>query len=133
VAILTGIDLQPVDEVEASLAEFGGRYARRLFTDAELECAGANLDVTASWLAGCFAAKEAVLKILDSHELAAVWRSIEVRRDRLGRVGIRLSGDVAEAARRQGVRVLSLSLSLARGVAVAAVVAEVATAHGDGS
>ncbi len=36
VTVVTGIDIQPIDEVKDSLAKFGDRYLKRLFSDLEL-------------------------------------------------------------------------------------------------
>jgi holo-[acyl-carrier protein] synthase len=122
--VLVGIDIQPVDEVEASLRTFGDRYRHLLFTDHELESCGDNL-ATASSLAVRFAAKEAVLKILDTQETVPSWRSIEVKRTSSGRPEMALHGDAADLARRQGIEDISVSLSHAGGMATAAVVASV--------
>lgn len=123
--ILVGIDVQPIDEVEASIREFGARYSHRLFTDHEIECCGDNPRTAASGLAARFAAKEAVLKILDTRETVPSWKAIEVRRTEGGPPEIVLSGEASEVARRQGVEQMSLSLSHGGGVATAVVVAQV--------
>jgi holo-[acyl-carrier protein] synthase len=122
--VLVGVDIQPIDEVEDSLREFGSRYRHLLFTDDELACCGHNA-ATASSLAARFAAKEAVMKILDTREVVPPWRSIEVRRARGRRPEIQLHGVAAELARRQGIHDISVSLSHGGGVAMAAVVAPV--------
>jgi holo-[acyl-carrier protein] synthase len=75
-------------------------------------------------LAARFAAKEAVLKILDGPE-PAPWTSIEVHRGENDRPELVLSTIAADQARRQGIRHLSVSLSHGGGVATATVVAQV--------
>src|ERR1041384_8127634 len=74
-----GCDIHPVAETAHSIELYGERYLHRVFTDRELDqCAG---DVER--LTGRFAAKEAVLKVLQSEpEDAVPLLSIEVRRDR---------------------------------------------------
>jgi holo-[acyl-carrier protein] synthase len=123
--ILVGIDVQPISEVEASLRTFGARYSRRLFTEHELECCGANPATASSGLAARFAAKEAVLKILDTRETVPSWRSIEVLRTASGRPEIVLHDEAADLASLQGIHEMSVSLSHAGGIAAAAVVAPV--------
>jgi holo-[acyl-carrier protein] synthase len=125
VKVIVGIDIQPIEEVETSLRIFGSRYRHHLFTDDELESCGDN-STTASCLAARFAAKEAVLKILDTQEIVPSWRSIEVKRTADGRPEIVLHGDAAHLARLQGIHDLSVSLSHAGGVAIATVVVPVA-------
>jgi holo-[acyl-carrier protein] synthase len=122
--VLIGIDIQPIDQVEDSLRIFGSRYRHLLFTDGELESCGDNL-ATASSLAARFAAKEAVLKILDTQETMPPWRSIEVKRSPRGRPEIVLHGVAANLARQQGIGDISVSLSHGGGIATAAVVAPV--------
>jgi holo-[acyl-carrier protein] synthase len=124
VRALIGIDIQPIDEVEASLSNFGTRYQRLLFTDHELESC-ANGFTSAPGLAARFAAKEAVLKILDIRETVPTWRSIEVKCTAGGRPEVVLHDNAAHLAQLQGIRNISLSLGHAGGLASAAVVASV--------
>lgn len=121
--VLIGLDIQSIGEVAKSLEEFESRYTNKVFTDYEVTtCAGAN---EAASLAARFAAKEAVLKVLDTKRSVPAWKSIEVRREDDGLPRIVLSREAADIARRQGVRHLSLSLSHDGDIASAAVVAQV--------
>ena len=122
VNLLVGIDIQPIEEVESSLRTFGSRYRRLLFTDRELETCGDN-STTSSRLAARFAAKEAVLKILDIHDVVPSWRSIEVGGDSDCRPEIILYDVAAELARARGIRDVFVSLTRGGDVAVATVVA----------
>jgi len=125
VSIVIGIDIQPIDEVESSVREFGSRYTRRLFTDQEVDSCGNTPLAAASGLAARFAAKEAVLKILDTSVSVPSWKDIEVMRTPGGRPEIILRGEAAKLALSQGVSKISLSLSHGGGVATAAVVAQI--------
>jgi holo-[acyl-carrier protein] synthase len=120
---LVGIDVQPIDEVEASIKEFGARYTSRLFTDEEIATCGDGPGAAASF-AGRFAAKEAVLKILELNEIVPRWKSIEVRRSVGGRPEVALHGEAAEIARSQGIIEISLSISHGGGIASATVIAQ---------
>jgi holo-[acyl-carrier protein] synthase len=122
VNLLVGIDIQPIEEVESSLKTFGSRYRRLLFTDRELETCGDN-STTSSRLAARFAAKEAVLKILDIQDVVPSWRSIEVGGDSDCRPEIILYDVAAELAHAQGIRDVFVSLTRSGDVAVATVVA----------
>ena len=122
VNLLVGIDIQPIEEVESSLRTFGSRYRRLLFTDRELEICGDN-STTSSRLAARFAAKEAVLKILDIQDVVPSWRSIEVGGDSDCRPEIILYDVAAELAHAQGIRDVFVSLSRGGDVAVATGVA----------
>jgi holo-[acyl-carrier protein] synthase len=123
-SILVGIDMQPIDEVESSIKEFGARYTHRLFTDDEIASCGDGPGA-ASGFAGRFAAKEAVLKILELNEIVPRWKSIEVLRSMGGRPEVALHGEAAKLARSQGIEEISLSIGLGGGMASATVIAQV--------
>jgi holo-[acyl-carrier protein] synthase len=122
--ILVGADVQSIDEVSASIDEFGLRYTRKIFTEHEMQCCGANPAAAAQGLAVRFAAKEAVLKILDTTRTVPPWKSIEVRRTPGGRPEIHLQDEAAQLAHDQGIGEISLSLSHGAGIANAVVVAQ---------
>lgn len=117
--VRVGCDVVTVEEVRDSLAAFGDRYLRKVFTASEInDCQGHN---RVHRLAARFAAKEAVIKAFAEPDMAFPLREIEVTREGpLPR--LRLSGSVAERARRQGWRSSSLSLSHAECHAMAVVV-----------
>ena len=120
-----GVDVVSVDEVAGSLATFGDRYARRLFTEGEREdsrwpSAGAS---AAEGLAARFAAKEAVVKVLAPDGWAPPWTDIAVRRLPSGRCEVEVSGSAAELATAAGVRSWAVSLTHHGGVAAAVAVA----------
>lgn len=121
--MLTGIDLEEVEEVEASLARFGQRYTAKLFTDREIESSMRNPRSLAENLTECFAGKEAVRKILGSNDVPVSWKSIEVRHFSSGRRGVILWKEAAELAHNLGIDAISLSTSVAGGIASAAVLA----------
>jgi holo-[acyl-carrier protein] synthase len=117
--VRAGCDVLAVQEVQDSLDAFGDRYLRKVFTTGEIDaCRGPG---RAHGLAARFAAKEAVIKAFAEPEMPFPLREIEVTRDgSLPR--LRLSGSVAEQARRQGWLSSSVSLSHADCHAMAVVV-----------
>lgn len=116
-----GCDIHPVAETANSIAQFGDRYLNRVFTEDELaHCAG---DVER--LTGRFAAKEAVIKVLQPSKTDSVpLRTIEVRSTSSGVPYVELIGPAAELAERQGIGRIDISLSHdgGLGMAVAAAV-----------
>jgi len=120
-----GLDVQSIEEVQDSIAEFGDLYTQRVYTPHEIESSAGDLLTRASSLAGRFAAKEAVLKVLDFEDRAPPLKSIEIWRDDSRRPTVRLNGLAAELARQQGIDQISLSFSHSGGVAAAAVVAQI--------
>jgi holo-[acyl-carrier protein] synthase len=122
--VLVGVDVQSIGEVERSIMQFGDRYLTHLYTDHERESCQGDVHVTASGLAARFAAKEAVIKLLDARNDAPEWRSIEVCRTKSDRPEVLLHGRAAAIARRRGIDDISLSLSHDGDVAMATVVAQ---------
>ncbi|WP_019202823.1 holo-ACP synthase [Tsukamurella sp. 1534] len=116
-----GIDLVAIGDVEYSLAEFGDRFLRRVFTGAERrECAG-----DARRLAARLAAKEAAIKALrPGPEVPTPPREIEVVTTPYG-PELRLHGGLAARARARGWREPRVSLSHTDCHAVAVVTVEV--------
>ena len=116
--IRVGCDVADVEDVQNSLAAFGDRYLRKVFTTSEInDCEGRN---RVQRLAARFAAKEAVIKAFAEPDMSFPWREIEVTRD--GPLPLlRLSGTLAESAQRQGWVSSSLSLSHAECHAMAVV------------
>ena len=90
--------------------------SERLFTPAERKLRPPSL-------AARFAAKEAVAKALGAPK-GLVWQDAEILRGDDGRPLLTVTGTVAAAAERLGVRSWHLSLSHDGGIAMAMVVAE---------
>jgi holo-[acyl-carrier protein] synthase len=109
--VRVGCDVAAVDEVQDSLATFGERYLRKVFTASEIsDCKGRN---QVHRLAARFAAKEAVIKAFAQPDMPFPWREMEVTRD--GPLPLlRLSGTLAERARHQGWLSSSSSWSAVR-------------------
>jgi holo-[acyl-carrier protein] synthase len=86
-----GVDLVQVSRIAESIASFGDRFLRRIFTDDELAYAQAVAPPLATQrLAARFAAKEAARK---AFQLDGVdWRDIEVTRAPTGAVALALHG-----------------------------------------
>lgn len=116
-----GVDIVQIARLEAALQRTP-ELAARLFTAAERNWAG-DRRAPADALAGSFAAKEALAKVLGA-PAGLVWTDAEVLRNEAGRPFLRLRGTVAAAAARQGIGAWRLSLSHDGGLCIAMVVAE---------
>lgn len=115
----TGIDLIEIDRIEAVLHRHGDRFLRRVYTPAERALCRERVPE----LAARFAAKEAVMKALGTGRKGVGWREVEVLSDLRGRPVVRLHGRAQARAEALGLRAWALSLSHARRIAVASVVA----------
>jgi holo-[acyl-carrier protein] synthase len=120
--VVAGIDIQNIDEVDDALSHFGDRYLRKLFSDPEIDECTSMRRHDVEGLAARFAAKEAVIKVLRPYDHIPSWRSIEVHLEPSGPM-IVLHGEAKEMANRVGLGTMSLSVSVAREYAIAAVVA----------
>ncbi len=113
-----------VGRLGKSLERWGQRFAKRIFTDFELEYCSERKNRTAC-LAMRFAAKEAFVKALGlGMRKPVMWRDIEVRPDGLGKPEIFLSPRALDYCRDKGVRSWHLSLTDEGEYAAAVVIAE---------
>jgi len=117
-----GVDLMAVDDVSAAVAQQGDRYLRRLFTDHEVATCQGSRGLNVDSLAGRFAAKEAVVKVLRPTGARPEWRDIEIRRHPSGACDVVLTGGAAALARQEGLDHFSVSMSHEAGLVVATVI-----------
>jgi holo-[acyl-carrier protein] synthase len=120
----TGIDIAEVPRIEASIARFGGRFLRRIFTEAEIRYCESKANRVERYAAR-FAAKEAAMKAIGTgwnHGVA--WRDVEVCRQPGGRPTIEFHGKAAEFAAKLGAVHVALSLSHTAEYAIAQVILE---------
>jgi holo-[acyl-carrier protein] synthase len=106
-----GVDVMQISAVEASLAAFGERYTRRLFSADETAYAMHAPALAAQRLAARFAAKEALIKAFGLSEAGIDWRDIEVHRAADGACSLALHGKVAALVAASACTHLALSLS----------------------
>lgn len=102
-----GIDLASIPDVAASLARFGDRYLRRVYTVGEIVETGSD----PRRLAARFAAKEAVIKVLAPSDEPIDLRDIEIRADTGGGCEARLVASAAALATAAGLSSVSVSVS----------------------
>src|SRR5262249_49877653 len=120
----TGIDMVEVPRIEQTIARFGDRFLRRIFTEAEIRYCESKANRVERYAAR-FAAKEAGMKALGTGWSRGIrWRDIEVYREPGSRPTIRFHGKAAELALRIGVKNIALSLSHTTEQAIASVIFE---------
>ncbi|MDD1749403.1 MAG: holo-ACP synthase [Methanothrix sp.] len=115
----TGIDLVEIERLSGLRLEIRQRFLERVFTPRELEQAGGS-DAS---LAGRFAVKEAVAKVLGTGIGVLGWKQIEVERGPQGNPVLHLYGNAQAEAEKQGLTTWSISISHTRTCAVAVAVA----------
>jgi holo-[acyl-carrier protein] synthase len=118
----SGVDLIEIDRIETTLARYGERFTRKVYTEGEIiYCAGR---VTS--LAARFAAKEAVSKLLGvgiQHRDGVDWLEIEIVSAQNGDPSVKLYGRAERRAREIGLKEIALSFSHTHDHAIAFVVA----------
>ena len=121
--IAHGIDLVDCDRLRQSIERHGQRFLERVFTAAELDyCLGRKRQT--EHLAGRFAAKEAVLKVLGTGWRNGIcWTDIEVVNAPSGQPRVLLHGRCRELADEQGIDGILLSISHVASHAMASAIA----------
>jgi holo-[acyl-carrier protein] synthase len=120
-----GTDLIEIARIKETIERHGDRFLHKVFTEGEIAYCLSKKISSAESFAARFAAKEAGAKALGTGISRGVsWKELEVRREPGERPTLHLSGRAAERAAQMGVRILSLSLTHSRDVAMAVVVAE---------
>ena len=102
-----GIDIIKVERIRGTLARFGRRFARRVLTQAEDRYVRDRPET----LAGRWAAKEAVSKVLGLGVRGIGWTEIEIERLPTGQPSVRLHGRAARRAEQLGMGRIAVSIS----------------------
>jgi len=118
-----GIDLVDCPRIEDMIKRHGERFIRRVFTAAEQAYAEANKNEIEK-LAGRFAAKEAILKLMGTG-----WRGkialtdVEIINNSTGQPEVTLDGEVKKIADKLGIKHISVSITHTANFAIASAVA----------
>ncbi len=110
-----GIDIIRIARIKAALDRFGERFTARVLTPAE----AAYVRGRPETLAGRWAAKEAVSKVLGLGVRGIGWRDIEIERLPTGQPAVRLHGRAARRADQLEMGQVAVSISHEQDFAVA--------------
>src|SRR5206468_6531683 len=107
-----GIDIVETARIRRSVEEHGQRFLDRVYTPAEQVYCARNIKRYFEHLAGRFAAKEAVLKVLGTGWRGGIaWTDIEIVKDPSGQPKVALSGECARIATELGIARWHVSIS----------------------
>ncbi len=107
-----GIDIVETARIRGLVEEHGPHFLDRIFTSGEQAYCSANPKRYFEHLAGRFAAKEAVLKVLGTGWRGGIsWTDIEVLKHQSGQPSIGLTGECARIAAELGIRQWHISIS----------------------
>jgi holo-[acyl-carrier protein] synthase len=102
-----GIDIIKVERIRAALERFGLRFSKRVLTEAEQRYVRDRPET----MAGRWAAKEAVSKVLGLGVRGIGWRDIEIERLPTGQPAVLLHGRAAQRADQLGMERIAVSIT----------------------
>src|ERR1700675_3403837 len=102
-----GIDIIKVERIRAALERFGARFSQRVLTDAERRYVRDRPET----MAGRWAAKEAVSKVLGLGVRGIGWRDSEIERLPAGQPAVQLHGRAASRAEQLGMGRIAVSIT----------------------
>jgi holo-[acyl-carrier protein] synthase len=118
-----GIDLVDCPRIEELIKRHGERFVNRVFTTTEQGYANANKNRIEK-LAGRFAAKEAILKLMGTGWRGKIaWTDIEIVNNPAGQPEVTLDGEVKRLAEGLGIAHISVSITHTANFAIASAVA----------
>ena len=118
-----GIDLVDCPRIEQMIERHGERFIKRVFTTAEQAYAEKNKNGVEK-LAGRFAAKEAILKLVGTGWRGRIaWTDIEIINNAAGQPEVTLRGEVRKIADKLGIKHISVSITHTANFAIASAVA----------
>ena len=118
-----GIDLVDCPRIEKMIERHGERFVERVFTAAEQAYAKANKN-SIEKLAGRFAAKEAVLKLMGTGWRGKIaWTDIEIVNNPAGQPEVKISGEIEKIAEKLGIKHIRISITHTANFAIASAVA----------
>lgn len=118
-----GVDIIEIARIKEAVDNWGEKFLRRVYTDAEL----AEYRHKPSSLAARFAGKEAVMKLLGTSSIVVNWREVETLSHPGGRPLVNLYGKAQSKADELGIKEIAVSISHSREYAIACVSAVSAT------
>ena len=114
-----GIDLVDIDRIVTVLGRFPDRFRTRVLTESEQRYCGRRIER----IAGRWAAKEAISKVLGLGVRGVGWREIEILPNRAGAPQVTLHARARRRAEAMDLDDVTVSISHERRMAVAVAVA----------
>jgi holo-[acyl-carrier protein] synthase len=128
--IATGIDLIECERVRELWDRHGTRVTERLLTPEEWSYVQSHKDFIPR-LAGRFAAKEAILKVLGTGWRGGIaWRDMEILNDQAGCPHVTLTGECARIAESAGLTRVLVSITHTTNYAAATALGVADSKHG---
>lgn len=113
-----GTDIVEINRIKKALERYPHRFPSRILSEEEMALAPGNQRF-AQYLAGRFAAKEALLKAFGTGLRNCLWTDISILNNKLGKPEVNLKGNLLELANDIGIKQIQLSISHTSEYAVA--------------
>jgi holo-[acyl-carrier protein] synthase len=121
--IAHGIDLVDRPRIKQMVQRHGQRFLNRVYTPKEQQYAESHRDKIEK-LAGRFAAKEAVLKLMGTGWIGKIaWTDIEIVNNSAGQPEVTITGEVERIAEKLGITHISVSITHTANFAIASAIA----------
>jgi holo-[acyl-carrier protein] synthase len=118
-----GTDICSIKRIGKAYEKYGERFLNRILTDNEHQYVLRRRKQLLESLAGRFAAKEAVAKVLGVGWHGIHWKEVEIQNQPSGAPIVILHGRAEELARKLNLNHFEISLSHEREFAIASVIA----------
>ena len=119
-----GIDAVEIERIRSARVRLGARFTERVLSENERTLLSGS-STPDTFIAGRFAAKEAVMKLLGTGWAKGVrFQDIEILRDSAGVPLVRLAGEAERRAKTLGVTQILVSITHTRELAMAMVVGD---------
>ncbi len=115
-----GVDIVEIKRLNEAFNKWGERFPRKVFTSKEIQGCQLRGRAKLAYLAGRFAAKEAVFKSLEG---GISWQDIEILAAKNGKPYLRFGKKMKEVMNKKGVRNILISISHDNNYAVAQAIA----------
>lgn len=111
-----GIDIARIQRIEKALQKWGSRFEKKILTPKEMKAKQLGKERKFAYIAGRFAAKEAIFKSLGAN---MGWQDIEVLSEKNGKPYVILKGRAKKIAQKKGMKQVFISLSHSDDYAIA--------------
>lgn len=118
-----GTDIVEVRRIKKIMNDKSNSFLKKVFTDKEIKLLEER-NLRSEYIAGRFAAKEAIAKALGTGFREFSFRDITVLNDELGKPIVKLDGNAKKIADKNGKTILHLSISHGDDAAIAYAILE---------
>lgn len=106
----TGVDIVNNSRIKSAINKYGNKFLNRIFTPGEMEyIIYRNKDFKT--VAGLFAAKEAISKMVGTGIGKLSWQDIEIYHDKSGRPYVKINSNIRAFLKELNLREIEISIS----------------------